>query len=92
MPWFKPVDIEELRGMEFHQLVQGKQSIEELGIELQRLAKQAFPAIAGEDFDRLLKGRFFQALMQHKLGAPRPEESFDELFSQARTMERREQQ
>ena len=27
---FKPVDIEELWGMEFHQLVQAKQSIEEL--------------------------------------------------------------
>ena len=42
---FKPVDIEELRGMEFHQLVQNKQSIEELGLELQKLAKRAFPMI-----------------------------------------------
>ena len=92
---FKPVDIEELRGMEFHQLFQKNQSIEELGIELQRLAKRAFPAITGKDFDRLLKGRFFQALLprwQRKLGAPKPDESFDELFSRARTTERREQQ
>ena len=29
---FKPVDIEELRGMEFHQLVQKSQSVEVIGI------------------------------------------------------------
>ena len=92
---FKPVDIEELRGMEFHGLVQDKLSVEELGIKLQRLAKRAFPAITGKDFDRLLKGRFFQALLprwQRKLGAPKPDETFDELFSRARITERREQQ
>ena len=49
--------------MEFRQLVQGKQSVEELGIALQRLAKRAFPAIAGKDFDRLLKGRFFSGII-----------------------------
>ena len=59
---FKPVDIEELRGMDFHQLVQTNQSVEQLGLELQKLAKRAFPTITGKDFDRLLKGRFFQAL------------------------------
>ena len=91
---FKPVDIEELRGMEFHQLVQKTQSVEELGIELQRLAKRAFPILTGKDLDRLLKGWFFQALLlrwQRKLGAPKPDESFDELFSRARTAEKREQ-
>ena len=36
---FKPVDIEELRGIEFHQMVQGSQSVEELGLELQHVAK-----------------------------------------------------
>ena len=69
--------------------------MEELEIELQRLAKRAFPAITGKDFDRLVKGRFFQALLprwQCKLGTPKPDEGFDELFSRARTMERREQQ
>ena len=35
---FKPVDIEELRGIKFHQLVQKHQSVEKLSIELQRLA------------------------------------------------------
>ena len=42
-----------------------------------------------------MKGRFFQALLpkwQRKLGAPKTDESFDELFSRARTMECREQQ
>ena len=92
---FKPVDIEELRGMDFHQLVQTKQSVEQLGLELQKLAKRAFPTITGKDFDRLLKGRFFQALLprwQRKLGAPKPDESFEELFARARTTERREEQ
>ena len=92
---FKPVDIEELRGMEFHQLIQTDQSVEALGLALQRLAKRAFPMLKGKDFDRLVKGRFFQALLprwQRKLGAPKPDESFDELFNRARTTERREQQ
>ena len=64
-------------------------------MELQRLAKRAFPVLTGKDFDRLMKGRFFQALLpcwQRNLGAPKPDESFDELFNRARTTERREQQ
>ena len=92
---FKPVDIEELRGMEFHELKQTKQSVEQLSLELQKLATRAFPLITGKDFDRLLKGRFFQALLsrwQRKLGAPKPDESFDELFARARTTERRDEQ
>lgn len=92
---FKPVDIEELRGIEFHQMTQDKQSIEQLGLDLQRMAKRAFPSLTGKDLDRLLKGRFFQALLpkwQRKLGAPKTEESFDELYSRARITERREQQ
>ena len=32
--WFKPVDIEELCGIEFYQMVQDSQSVEELGLEL----------------------------------------------------------
>ena len=69
--------------------------MEQLGLELQKLATRAFPLITGKDFDRLLKGRFFQALLprwQRKLGAPKPDESFDELFARARTTERREEQ
>jgi hypothetical protein len=52
------VAIEELRGMEFHQLMQDSQSIEQLGIDLQRLARKAFPSIARKEQDILLKGRF----------------------------------
>lgn len=92
---FKPVDIEELRGVEFHQLVQKNQSVEQLGLQLQKVAKRDFPTLVGKDLDRLMKGRFFQALLpkwQRKLGAPKTEESFDELFNRARTMEFREQQ
>ena len=42
---FKPVDIEELRGLEFHQLTQVSQSVEQLGIQLQNVAKRAFPTL-----------------------------------------------
>ena len=76
--------------MEFHQLIQTDQSVEALGLVSQRLAKRAFPMLKGKDFDRLAKGRFFQALLpcwQRKLGAPKPDESFDELFNRARTTE-----
>ena len=69
--------------------------MEQLGLQLQKVAKRAFPTLVGKDLDRLMKGRFFQALLpkwQRKLGAPKPDESFDELFSRARTMECRERQ
>ena len=40
---FRSVDIEELRGMEFHRLVHTNESVEQLGMELQRLGYRAFP-------------------------------------------------
>ena len=86
---FKPIDIEELRGLEFHQ------SVEKLGLELMTLGKKAFPTLETTKLDRLLKGRFFQALLpkwQRKLGAPRLGESFNALYERARTAERHEQQ
>ena len=89
---FKLVDIEELRGLEFHHKVQ---SIEELGMELQALGHKAFPSSHGREFDRLLKGRFFQAIhvkWQRKLGAPKPGETFQELFDRARVLEQHEKQ
>ena len=79
---FRPVDIAELKGMEFHQRMQlPEESIEQLGIALQKLAQKGFPQSKGREFDRLLKGRFFQALhtkWQRKLGAPKAEESFSD--------------
>ena len=81
---FKPVDIEELRGLEFHHKTQGGESVEQLGILLQQLGQKAFPSMMGKELDRLLKGRFFQALnvkWQRKLGAPRPDEIFYGSFS-----------
>ena len=45
---FKPVDIEELRGIEFHQIMQDQQSVEQLGLELQRLGRRAFPRASGK--------------------------------------------
>lgn len=74
---FKPVHIEELRGLEFLQLTQVSQSVEQLGIELEKLAIRVFPCLEGRDLDRLLKGCFFQAFLpkcQRKLGAPKAEE------------------
>ena len=68
------IDIEELRGLEFHHKVQGKESIEELGMELLMLGCKAFPSSSGKELDQLLKGRFFQAIhvkwQRKKLGAP----------------------
>ena len=92
---FKPVDIEELKGIEFHLKIQGSESIEKLGISLQKLGRKAFPSINGKEYDRLLKGRFFQALhtkWQRKLGAPKPNETFSELYDRARTLERHDKQ
>ena len=83
---FHPIDIEELqlRGLEFHRKMQDSEIIEQLGIDLQSLARRAFPELrGGKEFDRLLKGRFFQALLpkwQQKLEAPKPEETFQELY------------
>ena len=87
---FRPIDIEELRGLEFHQKVQGDESVERLGLDLQQLGRKAFPSTDGREFDRLLKGRFFQALhprWQRKLGAPKPSETFHELYDRARMLE-----
>ena len=92
---FRSLDIEELKGLEFHQLMQGNLSVEQLRMKLQRLARKAFPESPEKDFDQLLKGRFYQALLpkwQRKLGAPRPTETFEELYARARTQERHEQQ
>ena len=92
----KPADIEELRGLEFHHRTQGvDETIEQLGVSIQRLGRKAFPSITGRDFDRLLKGRFYQALMvrwQRKLGCPKPEEGFHDLFTRARMLEEQEKQ
>ena len=92
---FSSIDIEELRGLEFHQLMQAKQSVEELGLELQKLGRKAFPTSGAKEFDRIIKGRFYQALLpkwQRKLGAPKATKTFDELFARAQTLERHEQQ
>ena len=69
--------------------------MEELGIKLQTLARVAFPSIVGKEYDCLLKGSFFNGLLpkwQRKLGAPKPKESFEELYDRARTLERHDQQ
>ena len=92
---FKPRDIEELQGLEFHHKAQGDESIDQLGISIQQLGRKAFPSIVGKDLDRLLKGRFYQALLvkwQRKLGAPRPDESFHDLLARARMLEEHEKQ
>ncbi len=92
---FRSLDIEELRGLEFHQVIQDKQSVETLGVELQRLGRKAFPMSGHNEFDRMLKGQFYQALLpkwQRKLGAPKTTESFEKLFARARTLERHDQQ
>ena len=93
---FKPVEIEELRGLEFHHKKQVEgESVEQLGIVIQQLGRRAFPLMKGKELDRLLKGRFYQALFvkwQRKLGAPKPEESFYALYDRARMLETHEKQ
>ena len=59
---FRPIAIEELRGCDFHHRVQGDESIEQLGMDIQKLGHKAFPSLEGRDFDRMLKGIFFQVL------------------------------
>ena len=87
---FRSVDIQELKGIEFHQKCK-KKSVEQLGIDILDLGRKAFPKIVGTEFDRILKGRFFQALhtkWQWKLSAPKPAETFNELYERVRTYER----
>jgi len=69
--------------------------VEQLGIALQQLGQKAFPSMASKELYWLLKGRFFQALhikWQCKLGAPKPDETFYDLYDQARCLECREKQ
>ncbi len=71
------------------------ETIEQLGISIQQLGCKAFPTITGKDFDRLPKGRFYQALLvnwQRKLGCPKPDEGFHELLARARMLEGHEKQ
>lgn len=93
--WLRSLDIAELKGLEFHQLMQDRQSVDDLGVTLQKLAVKAFPESGAKKFDRMPKGRFYQALLpkwQRKLGAPKTDESFENLFSRTRAIERHEQQ
>ena len=71
--------------------MQEPQTVEQLGVELQRLGRKAFPNADSKEFDRMLKGRFFQALhpkWQRKVGAPKTSETFNELYDRARTVEK----
>ena len=89
---FRPIDIEELRGLEFNQKMQVKESVEQLGIDLMSLGRKAFPKTCEAEFDRMLKGRFFLPKWQRKLGAPKIDEKFNDLYDRARMIERHEQQ
>lgn len=92
---FRSVEIEELKSVEFHRRVQSDETIQELGMDLQKLARKAFPLMADKEFDRMLKGRFYQALLprwQQKLNAPKPDETFGQLYERARMLEQHEKQ
>ena len=84
---FQRVDIQELRGLEFCRKLQGEESVQQLGMDLLKMVRRAFPTVREDEFNRLLKGRFFQVLhvkWQRKIGAPKPEESFQDLYNRAR--------
>ncbi len=87
---FKSLDIEELRSLEFHQKMQDQESVEKLGLDLQRLVRKAYPSMGETKFDRMLKDKFYQALLpkwQRKLGAPKLDESYTALYDRARMLE-----
>ena len=76
---FRPMDIEELQGLEFNQRMQSTETIKKLGIDLMSLGRSAFPTVSEDELDRMLKGRFFQALLpkwQRNLVLPRSAKSF----------------
>ena len=87
---FRTIDIEELRGLEFNQKMQTSESVEQLDIDLMSLGRKAFPKICEAEFDRMLKGKFFQALLP--LSAPKIDEKFNDLYDRARVAERHEKQ
>ena len=91
---FKPI-LRSCVVFEFYHLLQGNDSIEQVGIMIQRLGRRAFPSMNEKEFDRLIKGRFFQALLvkwQRKLEAPKPGETFHELYNRAQMMKQYEKQ
>ena len=64
-------------------------------MDLQKLGHKAFTATEGREMDRLLKGRFYQALhprWQRKLNAPRTDETFAQLYERACMFEQHEKQ
>lgn len=90
---FKPADIEELRGLEFHYRLREEMYL--FGLSIQKLGHKAFPTIVGKDFDCLIKGRFYPALLvklQRKLGCPKPDKGFHDLLARARMFEEHEKQ
>ena len=92
---FRLVEIEELKSLEFHRHFQEDETVQELRMDLQKLARKAFPSMEGKEFDCMLKGRFYQALhprWQWKLNAPKPDETFGQLFERARMLEQHEKQ
>ena len=75
--------------------MQTTQSVEKLGLQLMSRAKKALPTLDETQREQLLKGRFFQALLprwQQKLGVPKVDESFTDLYNPARTAKRHDQQ
>ena len=61
----RPIYIEELRDLEFHQKMQGSETIEQVGIALQSVARRAFPKLRGtKEFARLWKDVSFSFLTQ----------------------------
>ena len=70
--------------------MQDQQSVEELGVQLQKLGRKPFLGSGHKEFDQMLKGHFFQALLpkwQRKLGALKTTKSFEDLYARAHTLE-----
>ena len=88
---FKPVDIEELRGLEFHHHMQGSETIEESCSPWDRRPFHLSLAVSL----MAVEGTIFQALhvkWKRKLGAPKTDESFKDLYDRARILEQHEEE
>ena len=83
--WFRTGDIEELRCLEFHHMTQGNETVEQLGIDLQRL--RHFPPPKESSLTVCSKADSFRPSMSNGSinWAPQNRRRLRELYNRART-------
>ena len=86
---FCPIDIAELKRTRV------PSEITAVGSDLQKLGWRPFPSVGAVEFDCMLMGTFYHALLpkwQKKVGAPKLEENFSELYDRAHMLEQHKNQ